>query len=166
MSTSMTDFDSWLLLAVLLAATASAAGGGVMFRPGNWYRSLAKPAWTPPDKLFPVAWTVLYLIMAIAAWRVALAGGPHAQLALALWAWQLVLNALWSPVFFGQHRIRAGAVTLALLLVAVAATLIAFARVEPVAGLLLLPYLLWIGYAAALNLAILRLNGGRSAAGL
>ncbi len=147
----------WLLFLVFLATCAVAASSGVLFRPGDWYRRLDKPAWTPPDRMFPLVWTVLYLFMAIAAARVATHDGI--ALALALWALQISLNTLWSGVFFGLHRIRAGAVILVLLWLSVAATTLAFAAHDALAAGLLVPYLLWGSYALALNLSILRRNG-------
>lgn len=154
----MTDPAAWLTPLVLAAAVATAAATGSLFRPGAWYAGLRKPGWTPPNRLFPVAWTLLYIAMAWAAWTVAASGSPLAVAALALWCWQLVLNAVWSPVFFGLHRIGAGLVVILFLLGAVALTTWAFFEVSTLAGLLLLPYLGWVGYASALNVAIWRLN--------
>lgn len=142
-----------------LAATCAAGMGGVMFRPGAWYRTLAKPAWTPPDRLFPVAWTLLYVAMAVAAWRVSLAPSVWVQPALALWACQLVLNALWSPVVFGVRRLGAGLAVIGVLWVVLAVTTALFVWISVFAGALMLPYLLWVSYAAALNLALWRRNG-------
>jgi translocator protein len=158
MDETIATLPAWLAPLGLLAAVASAAAAGILFRPGAWYKTLAKPSWTPPDRLFPLAWTVLYLMMAAAAWVVARSGHPSAPSALALWSWQIVLNALWSPVFFGIHRIRSGALVISLLWLAVLATIWAFFQVSGLAGLLMLPYLVWISYALGLNLAIWRLN--------
>jgi benzodiazapine receptor len=158
MEATMHAFPAWLTPVALLAAVASAAATGALFTPGDWYRGLRKPGWTPPDWLFPVAWTLLYLAMALAAWLVARSGSPLAIPALALWCWQLVLNAVWSPVFFGLRRTGAAAVVIAVLWLALAATTWAFFQVLAVAGLLLVPYLAWVSYAAALNLAIWRMN--------
>lgn len=150
------DFGLFL---TFLAACGAAAATGIMFKPGEWYRSLDRPAWTPPDWMFPVVWTTLYLLIALAAARVA--GLPGSGQAMAFWALQITLNTLWTPVFFGAHRIRAGLVILALLWLAVAATVLAFFRLDPIAGVLMLPYLAWLSVAAALNLSILRRNPGR-----
>ena len=152
------------LFLVFLAACFAAGATGALFQPGEWYRSLRKPSWTPPDWLFPVAWTVLYLSMSAAAARIALLAGtdPAAGLALAFWALQIALNTLWTPVFFGLRRMGGGMVVLAGLWVAVAATLVAFWRLDAVAGLLILPYLGWVTVAGALNFSVWRLN--RSAA--
>jgi tryptophan-rich sensory protein len=149
---------SALALAGFLVAVLAAAATGSLFRPGGWYARLAKPAWTPPNALFPVAWTLLYLAMAVAAWRVALRPSPLAGAALAFWSCQLVLNALWSPVVFGLRHLGAGVVVITGLFAALLVTLALFARVDALAGWLLVPYALWIAYAAALNLAVWRLN--------
>jgi tryptophan-rich sensory protein len=150
----------WSTLAVLLAACGSAAATGALFKPGSWYKGLTKPAWTPPDWLFPVAWTALYIAIAVAAWRFAATGHGLVPLGLALWAWQLALNALWSPVFFGLRRLRTGMVVMSLLWLVIAAGILVFARVDAVSAWLLVPYWLWISYAAALNLVIWRRNPG------
>ncbi len=144
------------LFLIFLAACAAAATTGILFRPGGWYAALSKPRWTPPDRLFPVAWTLLYLAMAAAAARVAALDGP--PLAFALWALQIALNTLWTPVFFGLGRMRDGLWVIGALWLAVLATTIAFWRVDALAGWLFLPYLGWITYAAALNAAVWRRN--------
>lgn len=146
----------WLVFPVFLATCAVAGASGVLFKPGAWYRTLDKPSWTPPDLAFPVIWSVLYLLMAIAATRVAAHDGN--AMALALWALQISLNTLWSGVFFGLHRIRTGAIVLLLLCVAVAATVVAFFQHDTIAAALMLPYLAWGSYALALNLSILHRN--------
>jgi translocator protein len=139
-----------------LATCAVAASSGVLFKPGAWYRGLDKPAWTPPNLAFPMIWSVLYLLMAVAAARVA--GHPGSALALALWSLQICLNTLWSGVFFGLHRMRAAAIVIGLLWLALAATIIAFWRHDGIAAALLVPYLIWGSYAFALNLSIWRRN--------
>ncbi len=147
---------SWSLFAVFLAACAAAALTGILFKPGRWYESLAKPSWTPPDWLFPIAWTILYILMALAAARVASLG--VAPLALALWALQITLNAVWTPVFFGLGRIGTGAAIIGALWLAVLATLVTFWQADMAAGWMLAPYFVWVTYAGALNVAIWRLN--------
>ncbi|MCU0903105.1 MAG: tryptophan-rich sensory protein [Tabrizicola sp.] len=147
---------------IFLLACGPAAATGAMFSPGEWYRSLKKPAWTPPDWVFPVAWTTLYLCIALAGERVARQAGVNAGvgMALALFAVQMGLNCLWTPVFFGLRRMQAGMVVLALLWLAVAATLIAFWLIDGIAGLLFLPYLVWVTVAGALNWSVMTLNPG------
>jgi len=139
-----------------LGAVAGAAATGVLFPTGAWYAGLSKPGFTPPNLTFPVVWTLLYLMIATAATRIA--GHDGSGTALGLWSLQIVLNALWTPVVFGAHRLRAGLVILALLWLAAAATMIAFFRLDLVAGLLFLPYLAWLCVAFALNLGLIRLN--------
>lgn len=152
----------WSTLPFFLAACAGAAATGALFKPGSWYRRLHKPAWTPPNAVFPIAWTLLYIAIAVAAARVAGSGDEAAPLALALWAWQIAFNALWTPVFFGLRRIRAALIVITGLWVAVVCATIAFWRIDPLAGALLAPYLIWISYATALNRAIHRRNPNES----
>ena len=147
--------DYWLFF-TYLAACGAAAATGAMFQPGAWYRGLTKPSWTPPDWLFPVAWTTLYLCMSLAAMRVALL--PGTGQALAFWSVQIAMNTLWTPVFFGLRRLGAGLVVLGFLWLAVAATLMAFWGHDWVAGLLMVPYLVWVTVAGALNHAVWTLN--------
>ena len=125
----------------------------------NWYAELAKPAWTPPGWLFGPVWTALYLGMAIAAWliwRKRRIGG--AKLPLALFATQLALNSLWSVLFFGFQRPGVAFIEILLLWSAIFATLLAFWRHSTLAGSLLIPYLVWVSFAAVLNWSIWRLN--------
>jgi tryptophan-rich sensory protein len=136
-----------------LAALATARGVR------EWYPTLAKPSWTPPDVVFAPVWTVLYVMMAVAAWLVwREAGRGGRRVALALFAIQLALNCAWSFLFFGMRSTGGGLVDIALLFAAIAATVLAFRRVRPAAALLMLPYLAWVGYATALNVAIWRMN--------
>jgi translocator protein len=148
----------YTLFFTYLVACGAAAATGAMFQPGDWYRSLNKPSWTPPDWLFPVAWTTLYLCMSLSAMRVAQL--PGTGLALALWSVQIAFNTLWTPVFFGLRRLGAGLVILASLWCAVAATMLAFWGHDWVAGLLFAPYLLWVSVAGALNYSVWSLNRG------
>lgn len=153
---------TWLLFFIFLAACLSAGATGGLFSPGAWYRSLNKPSWTPPDWLFPVAWTTLYICMAAAGARVAML--PESGLAMALWALQIALNTLWTPVFFGLQKIRLGMVVLVFLWVAVAACMLALFQLDWIAGLLFLPYLAWVTTAAALNYSVMKLNPGEASA--
>lgn len=148
----------WTIFLVFLAACLGAAATGALFPPGDWYDRLDKPSWTPPKWLFPVAWTALYIAMAWAAARVAVL--PGNGLALALWACQIAFNGLWTPVFFGLRRMGGGLVVIAALWLAVAATTLAFWRLDLVAGLLFAPYLIWVSYASALNFDVWRRNRG------
>jgi tryptophan-rich sensory protein len=143
-------------LVVFLALTAAAASFGAMFRPGAWYEVLAKPAWTPPNWLFGPVWTVLYIMIAIAGWlvwRVHPSGRP-----IAIWAVALILNALWSWLFFGRQQIGLALVDIVLLWLGILAFVVAAWPRSRLAALLFVPYLAWVGYATALNAAIWRLN--------
>jgi translocator protein len=149
---------SWLTLLVFLGACGAAAATGAMIQPGQWYKTLDKPPWTPPDWLFPIAWTTLYIAMSVAAWRVAYSGAEIVPLALALWAWQIALNTLWTPVFFGLRNLFGGMIVLALLWVAVLSTTLVFLSVDTIAGVLMAPYVVWASYAGALNVSVWRRN--------
>ena len=153
----------WFALAGFVAVCFAAAALGVWLT-GNaiesWYVTLNKPAWNPPNWLFGPVWSVLYLLMAIAAWIVWRHRGWHAgRVPLVLFAVQLALNAAWSGLFFGLRSPGAGMVEIILLWGAILATLISFGRVSRGAAALMVPYLLWVSFAAVLNLAIWRLNG-------
>ena len=152
----------WMLFLTFLAATFAAAATGAMFQPGAWYDRLRKPAWTPPPIVFPIAWTTLYLLMSWAALRVALL--PGSGQALAFWSVQIALNTLWTPVFFGLRRMRAAMVVIVALWLAVATTAWAFARLDGWAGAAMLPYLLWVTIASALNWSVWRMNPAEDAA--
>ena len=151
----------WGLFLTFLAACGGAAATGAMFQPGPWYDALQKPSWTPPNWLFPVAWTTLYLLMSLSAMRVAQL--PDAGQALAFWAMQIAFNTLWTPVFFGLRRMRAALVVMAFLWLSVAATTFAFWQMDWLAGLMFAPYLLWVSVAGALNFSVWRLNPDQSA---
>lgn len=146
----------WTAFAIFLAAAATAGATGTFFSPGTWYEALVKPGFTPPPLAFPIVWTTLYVLMALAAARIAPkeANGT----ALAFWALQIALNTLWTPVFFGAHRIGAALVIIVLMWLAIAATTWAFFALDRWAGALMVPYLAWVSLATALNLAIWRLN--------
>lgn len=151
-------------LAPFLVLVFAAASTGALFRPGEWYARLDKPNWTPPGWLFGPVWLVLYVAMAVAAWRiVSIAGWTSAAGPLALWLAQLVLNAAWSWIFFGLRRPRLALIEMAALFVAIAATVVAFASVDALAAWLLAPYLAWVAFAFALNAAIAMRNPARPA---
>lgn len=144
-----------LLLGIASGVLAGSAGDD------PWFAALAKPAAMPPAWAFPVAWTILYLLIGFALAHVVAARGADGRgLAIALFAAQLALNLAWSPLFFAAHRVSAAFVLiLAIIVVATAATL-AMARVRRGAALLMLPYLAWLCFAAALDHDIDRLNPG------
>jgi translocator protein len=146
----------WGVFLTYLAASGAAAATGALIQPGGWYDALNKPSWTPPRWVFPVVWTTLYLMMSYTAMRVSGLEG-NAQ-AMAFWAAQIAFNTLWTPIFFGLHRIRAAMIVMVCLWVAVAATTVSFFSLDVVSGLLFLPYLLWVSIAGALNFTVMRLN--------
>lgn len=129
---------------------------GALFPPGAWYAGLDQPAGTPPDAAFPIAWTLLYIAMAIAAWRVWRARGLRRE--IGLFVVQLALNALWMPVAFGAQALGWALLVIVALWLTLAATLAAFWRADRLAGLLLVPYLAWVSYAVYLNAGLLWLN--------
>jgi tryptophan-rich sensory protein len=153
---------TWLGLAGFVAACFLAAGIGSWLtvpNVGDWYRQLSKPSWTPPDWVFGPVWTVLYLMMAVAAWLVwQKHGWSGAPIALGLFAGQLLLNVAWSGVFFGLRQPGAAFAELVVLWLAILATIIAFWQKQTAAGLIMLPYGLWVTFAGALNFAIWQLN--------
>jgi translocator protein len=157
---SMTPARHWLSLAGWLLLCFAAASLGGLFLPGEWYASLKKPSWNPPGWIFGPVWSALYTMMAVAAWLVWRRGGFAAQRGpLTLFLVQLALNAAWTPLFFGLHWPGAAFVEIVLLWLAIVATIAAFHRASRPATLLLVPYLAWVSFAAALNLALWRLNG-------
>jgi benzodiazapine receptor len=148
------------LLLFLAATLLTGMAGGLATEAGKegWYERLAKPDWTPPDAAFPIVWTLLYVAMAVAAWRVwKKTGWRHPALAL-FWT-QLAVNFAWSFLFFAWHRIGLALADAALLFALVAAMAAMFLRIDRPAGLLMLAYAAWTGYAVALNWAVWRMNG-------
>lgn len=142
-----------------LALCFAAAGTAAFVSIDGWYAALQKPSWNPPPWVFGPAWTVLYFCMAVAAWLVWREGGWKTQgRALGLFLVQWALNALWTPIFFGLHRPGLAFAEIVILWLLLAATLAAFWRINKAAGALLVPYLTWVSFAAALNFAIWRLN--------
>ncbi len=146
-----------LLLWLVVSLSAGWIGSG--FAPGEWYAGLAKPSWNPPSSVFAPVWSTLYMLMGLAAWLVwRQVGVRGAPVAMGLFALQLVLNALWSYLFFGIHQPAVAFLDIVVLWLVILATTIAFWRVSVPAGVLLLPYLCWVGFAGALNLQLWRLN--------
>ena len=153
---SLVGLVGWLAICFLAAALGSlATATGV----DTWYQTLDRPAWTPPDWVFAPVWTLLYALMAVAAWLVwRQRGFSGATLALSLFLVQLALNVAWSFILFGMGAITWAAVEIFVLMLAIAATTIAFWWISTPAALLLVPYLVWVIYAVALNVAIARMN--------
>jgi len=149
-------------LGVAVAACLAVGGIGTVFTAQaipTWYATLQKPSWNPPAWVFGPVWTALYLLMGVAAWLVWRAvGWPAARRGLGLFAVQLALNAVWSPIFFGLRSPGWAFADIVALWATIVATMAAFWRLRPAAGALLVPYLLWVTFAAALNGTIWRLN--------
>ncbi len=147
------------LLGLILFLALVLGGGtviGIVTAPGPWYAALAKPSFNPPDWLFGPAWSVLYVMIAIAGWR--LWNRARSSAAMKLWWLQLVVNFLWSPVFFAAHRIDLALVVVLLMLLSILAFIAAAWRTDRIASLLFLPYAAWVAFAALLNAALWRLN--------
>ncbi len=147
---------SVLSLIVIFTLVVLMATTGAVFKPGEWYMALNKPSWTPPDWVFPVVWSVLYLMIGIAGWLVWERGGW--TLAMGFWSAQLALNGAWSWLFFGRRRMDLAFVDVALLWLCIAGFIVAAWPLSLPAALLFLPYLLWVSIAAALNLTVWRMN--------
>jgi translocator protein len=145
---------------VALCLGIGALGGSVVATSvDTWYADLAKPSFTPPDRVFGVVWTALYVLMAIAAWRVwRVADRDTRRGPLTLFALQLALTLGWTVVFFGLQKIGAAVATIVVLDVGVVVTTLAFRSIDRWAGLLMVPYLAWVVFATVLNIAIWRLN--------
>jgi len=134
---------------------------GSQFTPGQWYTTIAKPSWTPPGYIFGPVWTLLYILMGVAAWLVWKEHGfGAAKTALWFFIIQLILNGLWSVLFFGWHRPGWAFIDIFALWIMIVATMVAFWRHSTVAGVLFIPYLAWVSFASALNFSIWHLNRG------
>jgi benzodiazapine receptor len=149
-----------LFLCLILCYGVAAIGG--FFTAGaihDWYPKLAKPAWNPPSWVFGPVWTLLYGMMAIAVWLVWLRRRDKSiTIPIVLFLVQLLFNAIWSPLFFGLHRLDIAFVDIVLLWLALAATVWLFLKCRRTAGVLLVPYLIWVSFAVALNFSIWQLN--------
>ena len=153
----MKNWSSPAILAIFFAICLAVSGAGALFTAGSvqeWYPVLQKPAWTPPSWLFGPVWTILYMMMAVAAWLVwRRRESVPVRGALGLFFIQLGINAAWSPLFFGLQNPLAGLLDIVLLV-----TIISFRKISFTAAALLVPYWLWVSYATVLNFAIWNLN--------
>jgi benzodiazapine receptor len=156
---------NWPALALFLVLALGAGALGLLFSPGfsasaaHWYAMLAKPDWLPPQKWFAPVWITLYVLMAIAAWTIWRERYHRGRTAaIGAYALQLLLNALWAPVFFGLKNIGAGLFDIVALWLAVGWTMREVARVRPAAAVIMVPYFLWLTFAAAVILAVWKLN--------
>ncbi|MEZ5320158.1 MAG: TspO/MBR family protein [Vicinamibacterales bacterium] len=158
-SAGLTRPATLVWLVVLCLAVGGVGGWVTSDAVREWYPTLAKPAWTPPNWLFGPVWTALYLCIGVAGWRVsAVAARSGVRAAWRTWWVQLGLNAAWSPLFFGAHRVGAAALVIVALWIAIATFIVQAWRGARPAAWLFVPYLAWVSYASALNLAIWQLN--------
>lgn len=152
----------WLPLTLFLVLAIAAAAIGAMATAtgvNTWYPGLQKPAWNPPNWVFGPVWMILYGLMAVSTWRVWRTGNPRsARRTVSLYSAQLTLNALWSVLFFGLHRIGAALVDVVILFLVIGFIFARFWRSDRIAAAMWAPYVLWVGFAMALNAAIQRLN--------
>ncbi len=156
---------NWLALLVSICLALAAGAVGAAFSPGfsaatdHWYAALAKPGWSPPNGWFAPVWTALYVLMGTSVWLIWSERYHRGRsAALAAYAIQLLLNALWAPLFFGARNIGAGLFVMVALCLSVVWTIREFAAVKSGAAWMLAPYLGWIGFASVLNLEIWKLN--------
>ncbi len=157
MSTSSFKKRSGLALFGFLVITfAAPAVSAFIEMPGAWYAGLSKPAWNPPAWLFGPVWTLLYTLMAVAAWLVWKRVGFAKP--LTFYFVQLALNAAWTPIFFGAHALGPALGVIVALWVAILVTWLSFRRVNAAAGWLFVPYLAWVSFATYLNFTLWRLN--------
>jgi translocator protein len=158
-----------LVIALVAPFVAAAVGGAATSSSvSTWYKTLKKPSWNPPPWIFGPVWTLLYALMGVASWLVWKEGrsgnedgfstSAESQAALKLYGVHLVFNALWSILFFGLRRIGWATAEIAVLWSLIAATLTRFYRINPLAGMLLVPYLLWGSFASVLNIKLWQLN--------
>ncbi|TWU28958.1 TspO/MBR family protein [Novipirellula artificiosorum] len=158
----MKNRTRWIGLAIFIGICLGAGGIGAIATTSeieSWYKTIETPSWNPPDYVFGPVWTTLFIMMAVAAWRVwKQEGFKPAATPLTLFAAQLGLNVAWSWVFFGMHQPGWAFVEIVILWLAIVATTVAFFRRSKVAGGLMLPYLAWVSFASVLNFAIWRMN--------
>lgn len=149
----MTKYSGLLVFLLLVAA---AAYTGTTYQPGPFYAALAKPEWTPPNEVFPIVWTVMYVLIAVAGWIAWRAQGFGPL--LWLWLLQLALNGTWSYLMFGEKQIMSALIDIGALWLAILTFIVVAWPVRRSAALLFVPYLLWVSFAAALNFEVWRLN--------
>lgn len=152
--------SQWIKLPLfILAAFLPGVIGSAATTVDQWYAQLAKPAWTPPGYVFGPAWTLLYLLMGISTWVLWKQGGmKKAALPFLLYGVQLVLNALWPWLFFGRHDIGPAFFEIIILLAMAILMTMAFARHSRISAILLIPYLVWVSFAACLNYTVWMMN--------
>lgn len=144
----------------ILAALIVGALGSLFTVPSitTWYATLAKPVFNPPSWLFAPVWTILYVLMGVSFWLIWKSHSSEKKRAMGLFIIQLLLNGIWSPVFFGAHSIGGALALIVLLWAAIVLTILVFKKISKPAAWLLVPYILWVSFAMLLNFAIWRLN--------
>ncbi len=145
-----------MALIIFFALVAVAACSGAFFKPGPWYDRLDKPSWNPPDWVFPVVWTILYIFIAFAGWLVWSEVGVGTV--IIVWGIQLVLNAIWSFLFFGMKRMDLAFVEVTALWTSIVVFILLAWPISTVAALLFVPYLVWVSTAALLNWTVWKMN--------
>ena len=143
-------------LIIIIATMMACAATGAIFKPGEWYQGLNKPSWVPPNCMFPLVWTVLYIMIAYAGWLIWQAAGF--SLPMLFWAGQAVFNGLWSYFFFGKRRMGLALIDVAALWACILGFIVSAWPLSQTAALLFLPYLLWVSIAAGLNGTMIKLN--------
>lgn len=150
--------DFYLL--IFLGLCFLTASSGAIFRPGEWYENLKHPSWRPPNFLFAPVWTLLFVMIAVSGWLVWTDVGfeEAGRLAMGVYALQLILNYLWSAIFFGMRKLGLALAEMALLWLSIAALIWLFYPINPLAAYLLVPYILWVSFAFVLNATLWVLN--------
>lgn len=154
---------TWLGLVLWIAVSFLPSLSATFVDVGPWYESLNRPSWTPPSWVFGPVWSTLYLLMGIAAWRVWEPDGfddPVARRALVLYLVHLLFNAAWTILFFGLHWLTAAAVEIVVLWAMIVVLAVVFWRRDRLAGVMLVPYLLWVSYATTLSIGFAVMNAG------
>ncbi len=150
--------SKWLSLACWVGICLMTGFVGSLFTTGEWYDEMQKSALTPPNYVFPIVWSVLFVLMGIAAWRVWGKRKKGVGFALSLFLVHLIFNVLWSYLFFGIQRPDLALVEVVILWIVILLTIIAFFKVDRLAGLIMLPYLAWVSLAIYLNYTFVELN--------
>lgn len=152
---------NWISLVIFIVVCLGIGGLGAMATTpeiDGWYRTIEKPTWNPPDWIFGPVWTTLYILMAIAGWRVWTMSNTKRTLPMSLFAIQLLLNLAWSFIFFAKHQPGWAFVEIIVLWLAITATMLTFFQRSKLAGALLIPYWAWVSFASVLNFTIWRMN--------
>jgi len=155
---SMKNFVSLIVFLGVCLGIAAVAGFVTVANIPTWYADLAKPSFTPPNAIFGPVWTLLYILIAVSGWMVWRKIGFSPDRPLVIYGLQLALNFAWSFIFFGSHLIGLAAFDILLLWLAILWNIVMFWRVDRVAAALLVPYLAWVSFASALNIAVWQLN--------